>query len=93
MGCQISLFEYNNISLNYLMPTTTTTRKKRVRKAPLNKSTAKLPLTEDVKVEEVQEVKKIVRTYPRDGLSIILYPILLLEKGVKEILKATNTIK
>tara|TARA_B100000427_G_scaffold131014_1_gene108997 strand:+ start:288 stop:650 length:363 start_codon:yes stop_codon:yes gene_type:complete len=47
--------------------------------------------TLNIKIETGR--KAILKDYPRDGLSLVLLPLLLLEAGVKEVLKATNTIK
>ena len=41
----------------------------------------------------IEPLKAFIKDYPRDGLSLILLPLLLLESFVKEVLKATNTIK
>ena len=47
--------------------------------------------TLNIKIETGR--KAILKDYPRDGLSLTLLPLLLLEAFVKEVLKATNTIK
>tara|TARA_B000000532_G_C18849821_1_gene398970 strand:+ start:1048 stop:1341 length:294 start_codon:yes stop_codon:yes gene_type:complete len=84
---------------------TTTSRKRRTRKvtatapksAPLNTSTAK------IKVEDVKEAPKVTETVVTktwierakelDGFDVIMLPLLLLEAGTKELLKALGTIK
>ena len=51
---------------------------------------------DDVKEEakvKVKSVKSLLKDYPRDGFSLIILPLLYLEAGVKELLKATGTIK
>tara|TARA_B100001778_G_scaffold331661_1_gene336428 strand:+ start:164 stop:442 length:279 start_codon:yes stop_codon:yes gene_type:complete len=82
----------------------TTPRKRRTRKAttttkkvaPLNKTVAKTIVSETVKEQpKVQEVVNIksLKDYPRDGLSLVILPLLYLEAFVKEILKSTGTVK
>ncbi len=82
----------------------TTPRKRRTRKAttttkkvaPLNTTVARPIVSETVKEQpKVQEVVTIksLKDYPRDGLSLVILPLLYLEAFTKEILKATGTIK
>ncbi len=49
-------------------------------------------VTEQTKVE-AKSVKSLLNDYPRDGLSLILLPILYLEAGVKELLKLVQPVK
>ena len=82
---------------------TTTTRKRRTRKvtsipkvAPLNTTVAKTIVSETVKVQPKVEAKvetKSLKDYPRDGLSLVLLPVLYLEAFVKEIIKELGSIK
>ena len=48
-------------------------------------------LTETPKVE-TKNVKSLLKDYPRDGFSLILLPLLLLEAGVKEGLKLAGVL-
>ena len=48
--------------------------------------------TETPKVE-TKNVKSLLHDYPRDGFSLILLPLLLLEAGVKEGLKLAGVLK
>jgi len=47
--------------------------------------------TETPKVE-TKKVKSLLNDYPRDGFSLILLPLLLLEAGVKEGLKLAGVL-
>ena len=47
--------------------------------------------TETPKVE-TKQVKSLLKDYPRDGFSLILLPLLLLEAGVKEGLKLAGVL-
>ena len=47
--------------------------------------------TETPKVE-TKQVKSLLTDYPRDGFSLILLPLLLLEAGVKEGLKLAGVL-
>jgi hypothetical protein len=47
--------------------------------------------TETPKVE-AKNVKSLLNDYPRDGFSLILLPLLLLEAGVKEGLKLAGVL-
>ena len=47
--------------------------------------------TETPKVE-TKKVKSLLTDYPRDGFSLILLPLLLLEAGVKEGLKLAGVL-
>ena len=48
-------------------------------------------VTETPKVE-TKQVKSLLKDYPRDGFSLILLPLLLLEAGVKEGLKLAGVL-
>ena len=48
-------------------------------------------VTETPKVE-TKNVKSLLKDYPRDGFSLILLPLLLLEAGVKEGLKLAGVL-
>ena len=48
-------------------------------------------VTETPKVE-TKKVKSLLNDYPRDGFSLILLPLLLLEAGVKEGLKLAGVL-
>jgi len=47
--------------------------------------------TETPKVE-TKQVKSLLTDYPRDGFSLILLPLLLLEAGTKEALKLAGVL-
>jgi len=69
-----------------------TTRAKRVNKVtPIAKNVV-TEVTESKKVD-APKVKSIFQDYPRDGFSLILLPLLLLEAGVKEVLRFAGTVK
>ena len=78
----------------------TTPRKKvsttaRKSASKINTSPAQIQVddvTEQTKVE-AKSVKSLLNDYPRDGLSLILLPILYLEAGVKELLKLVQPVK
>ena len=65
---------------------------KRVNKVtqPKVKKVTETP-TETPKVE-TKQVKSLLNDYPRDGFSLILLPLLLLEAGVKEGLKLAGVL-
>jgi len=48
-------------------------------------------VTETPKVE-TKNVKSLLKDYPRDGFSLILLPLLLLEAGTKEALKLAGVL-
>ena len=69
-----------------------TTRRKSASK--INTSPAKVQV-DDVKEEakvETKSVKSLLKDYPRDGFSLILLPLLLLEAGTKEALKLAGVL-
>ena len=70
----------------------TTPPVKRVNKVtqPKVKKVTETP-TETPKVE-TKQVKSLLTDYPRDGFSLILLPLLLLEAGVKEGLKLAGVL-
>ena len=53
----------------------------------------KTPLKKRPMRVETVELKSILKDYPRDGLALILLPVLLLEAWVKEILPVLGQIK
>ena len=65
---------------------------KRVNKVtqPKVKKVTETP-TETPKVE-TKQVKSLLTDYPRDGFSLILLPLLLLEAGTKEALKLAGVL-
>ena len=85
------------------MPTASTTRKATAtpRKRRTRKTTAKTvtpPINttpkQVVKVETKTVEVKSLKDYPRDGLSLVLLPVLYLEAFVKEILRSQGvTVK
>ena len=67
----------------------TTTPRKRVNKVTRTK---KVAVTEVKQVPQIEtpKLKSILEDYPTDGLSLILLPLLLLEAGVKELIRTVQ---
>tara|TARA_B100000287_G_scaffold251273_1_gene236093 strand:- start:1015 stop:1308 length:294 start_codon:yes stop_codon:yes gene_type:complete len=74
----------------------TTTPRKRVNKVTRTKKVAvtevkQVPQVETPKTQvESPKLKSILEDYPRDGFALILLPLLLLEAGVKELIKTVQ---
>ena len=74
----------------------TTTPRKRVNKVTRTKKVAvtevkQVPQIETPKTQvESPKLKSILKDYPTDGLSLILLPLLLLEAGVKELIRTVQ---
>ena len=66
-------------------------RAKRVNKTTRSAKVVTETVTEAPKVE-TKNVKSLLKDYPRDGFSLILLPLLLLEAGTKEGLRLAGVI-
>mgnify|MGYP001157431811 CR=1 FL=1 len=69
----------------------TPTRAKRVNKTTRSAKVVTETVTEAPKVE-TKNVKSLLKDYPRDGFSLILLPLLLLEAGTKEGLRLAGVL-
>ena len=69
----------------------TQTKAKRVNKTTRPVKVVTETVTEAPKVE-TKNVKSLLKDYPRDGFSLILLPLLLLEAGTKEGLRLAGVI-
>ena len=55
--------------------------------------TLNLNVTPQAKTETKTIKKSLLKDYPRDGFALFLLPLLLLEAGVKELLKVAETLR
>ena len=69
----------------------TPTRAKRVNKTTRSAKVVTETVIEAPKVE-TKNVKSLLHDYPRDGFSLILLPLLLLEAGTKEGLRLAGVL-
>ena len=70
----------------------TTSRKVAMTETP-KVETLNLNVTPQAKTETKTIKKSLLKDYPRDGFALFLLPLLLLEAGVKELLKVAETLK
>tara|TARA_Y100001973_G_C5005126_1_gene235598 strand:+ start:310 stop:618 length:309 start_codon:yes stop_codon:yes gene_type:complete len=77
--------------------TTKRVNKTRSRKVAMTETpkaeTLNINVPEVAKVETKTITKSLLKDYPRDGFALFLLPLLLLEAGVKEVLKLAGTLK
>ena len=77
--------------------TTKRVNKTRSRKVAMTETPKAETLNSNVpevaKVETKIITKSLLKDYPRDGFALFLLPLLLLEAGVKEVLKLAGTLK
>ena len=70
----------------------TTSRKVAMTETP-KVETLNLNVTPQAKTETKTIKKSLLKDYPRDGFALFLLPLLLLEAGVKELLKVAETLR